>query len=98
MPECVLCEADVPRSESRLPFRSHASTVALAHAGCEEGETLPFLLREGGVKRAAHVCEACEDEVAARRVQVTGAHDETEFRKQFRCPACGTWAPYDDAV
>ena len=98
MPECALCEDDVPRSESRLPFRSHDNTVSLAHTGCEEGEKLPFLLRENGTKRAAHVCEACEDDVDVRRVQVTGAHSETEFRKQFRCPACEGWARLDDGA
>jgi hypothetical protein len=96
MPECVVCEEDVPRSESPFPSVSRDNTVALSHAGCEAGEKLPLLLREGDVTRATHVCEACVDEVETRRVRVTGAHREQEFRKQFRCPGCGDWARYDE--
>lgn len=98
MPECAHCEDDVPRSESPLPFVTRDNTVSLVHVGCEAGEKLPFLLREGDRTRATHVCEACEEAVETRRVQVTGAHRESEFRKQFRCPGCGDWTRYDDSV
>lgn len=96
MPECAVCEDDVPRSDSVLPFRSHDRTMALAHRGCEAGEKLPFLLREGDVKRATHVCEGCVDDVAVRHVQVTGADRRQNTRRQFRCPGCGGWAPHDE--
>jgi hypothetical protein len=96
MPECAVCGEDVPRRESVVPFRSHDRTMALVHRGCEEGDKLPFLLREGGVKRATHVCEDCTDDVSVRHVEVTGAHRERDTRKQFRCPRCAAWAPLDD--
>lgn len=96
MAECAVCEDEVPRSESLLPFRSYERTVELAHRGCADGEKLPFLLREGGVTRATHVCEACTDEVPVRHVQVTGAHRERDTRRQFRCPECGAWTRYDE--
>jgi DNA-directed RNA polymerase subunit RPC12/RpoP len=96
MPDCAVCGEDVPRREPLLPFRSHGRTMALAHRGCEEGDRLPFLLREGDVKRATYVCEDCEDDVAVRHVEVTGADRSQDTRKQFHCPGCGTWAPHDD--
>lgn len=95
MPECAVCEDEVPRSEPLFPFRSAERTMALAHRGCDEGERLPFLLRERGEKRATHVCESCTDDVRVRHVEVTGAHRERDTRKQFRCPGCGAWARYE---
>jgi DNA-directed RNA polymerase subunit RPC12/RpoP len=96
MPECAVCEDEVPRSEPLLPFRSHDRTMSLAHRGCDEGDKLPFLLRESGVKRATYVCEDCDDEVRVRHVEVTGADRSRDTRKQFRCPGCGAWATYDE--
>lgn len=91
MPECAVCEDDVPRGESPLPFRSHDRTVALAHRGCEDGDRLSLLARTADAKRATHVCEACAEDVPVRHVEVTGAHRERDTRKQFRCPRCGAW-------
>jgi DNA-directed RNA polymerase subunit RPC12/RpoP len=96
MPACAVCGEAGQRSEPLLPFRSHDRTMALTHRGCEAGERLPFLLREGGVTRATYVCEDCTDDVRIRHVEVTGAQRERDTRKQFRCPACGTWARYDE--